>query len=227
MPSRNLPLVEDAYYHIFNRGVNRQEIFFNKRNYRHFLKALDYYRYLKPPISFSRINTLSTKDWENFSMSKFAHQKNVSIVCYCLMPNHFHLILQQTSEEGISTFMRRATNSYTKYLNKRENRTGPLFEGVFKSRLIETDQHLLHLSRYIHLNPYTSFLIKNHEDLLNYPWSSLKDYLSSNENLMPKIEKEIVTDQFENYEEYKKFVLDQSDYQREISLISHLAIDSP
>ncbi len=156
------------------------------------------------------------------------HSKNLSsdveLLEYCLMPNHFHLLLKQNTDNGISKLMGDFTNSYARYFNIRNNRKGPLFESKFKSIRVESNEQLLHLSRYIHLNPYSSCLVKNVQEIETYPYSSLSEYLSpSNDRYC---QKEIVLDQFKKIVDYKIFVLNQADYQRKLQEIKYLSLES-
>lgn len=137
------------------------------------------------------------------------------------MPNHFHFLLKQENEVGISKYLSDFQNSYTRYFNINHNRTGPLFMDQFKAVRIESEQQLIHVSRYIHLNPYSGFLTKNLTELENYPWSSFKNYLLQ-ENLA---EYKIILDLFSSKDKYKSFVLDQADYQRKLKRIEHLTLE--
>jgi putative transposase len=107
------------------------------------------------------------------------NKDEVEMICYCLMPNHFHFLLKQNSKDGITKFMRRISNAYVRYFNKRYNRVGALFQGKFKAALIKSDDYLLHLSRYIHLNPLEVRPLKKrgNEWLRNYLHSSYPVYL--------------------------------------------------
>lgn len=136
------------------------------------------------------------------------------------MPNHYHFILKQIQDNGISEFINKVSNSYTKYFNTRHNRVGPLLQGQFKAVRVESDEQLIHLSRYIHLNPIISFLIK---DLCKYPWSSYLDFI----DLKPdKIcQNDLVLSLFKNSQDYEKFVLDQIDYAKSLKEIEHLTFD--
>ena len=120
------------------------------------------------------------------------------MLCFALMPNHFHLLLKQTTKDGISRFMQRVSNAYVKYFNKKHKRVGGLFQGKFKAALIETDEYLLHLSRYIHQNPLELGPFGK-EDLFSwltrYQYSSYPGYLESKKT--PWISKQIVLDYFE------------------------------
>lgn len=138
------------------------------------------------------------------------------------MPNHFHLLLRQIDDAGISKFMANFTNSYTKYFNMKNDRVGPLFQGLFKAVLIEDDEQLMHVSRYIHLNPASSFLVEP-DFLESYEWSSYPDYLGLKNPEI--IEKETVLNLFSNEEQYKQFVLDQAGYARTLETIKHHLLD--
>lgn len=139
------------------------------------------------------------------------------------MPNHFHFEIEQKKDNGISQFFSNFTNSYTKYLNTRTERSGSLFEGTFKAVRVETDEQLIHLSRYIHLNPVTSFVVKK-EGLENYPWSSLPEYLGQDKE-NPICNKHKILDMFHSVEEYRKFLFDQISYAQELDEIKHLIFE--
>lgn len=113
-------------------------------------------------------------------LKKIENQKElVKIYCYCLMPNHFHLLVQQLTDGGISEFLRKASDSYTRYFNTKHERVGSLFQGVFKAKLIDSEEYLLHLSKYIHKN---SFPLDEWEHRV-YPYSSYQFYLSGEPHL--------------------------------------------
>lgn len=113
-------------------------------------------------------------------------------------------------------------NSYAKYFNIKNKRQGPLFQSMFKAVRVETDEQFLHLSRYIHLNPYTSYLV-NREQLPSYPWSSYPAYF---ENKLPEVvNTKAILDLTGNINKYKKFVLDQAEYQKNLNTIKHLLVD--
>ena len=139
------------------------------------------------------------------------------------MPNHFHLLLKQKEDMGITRFMGLVQNSYTKYFNLKRDRVGSVFQGRFKAVRVSTDEQLIHLSRYIHLNPHSSFIVKSIEELVNYPWSSYSDYLSKRNHQF--LEKKIILDFFEKPKDYRKFVNSQIDYQRELAEIKKLFLE--
>lgn len=214
MPYRLTSFINQSFYHIFNRGVNKQEIFNNPSNdYERFLQTIFYYQFSGPKPQFSTHKRFRVKDFSN-------NPKIVDIICYCLMPNHFHFLLRQIKEGGITEFISKVSNSYTKYFNTKHKRIGPLFQGEFKAVPIETDMQLLHVSRYIHLNPFVSGLVKN---LAVYPYSSYKSFTEPASVGFCIIKP--VLDFFKNPKEYKKFINDHKDYAQELEKIKHLLLD--
>lgn len=136
------------------------------------------------------------------------------------MPNHFHLLLKQNKNNGISEFLRKICDSYIKYFNLRHKRQGPLLQGAFKAVLIESDEQLLHLSRYIHLNPFVANLV---DDLSDYKWSSYPDYFSSTNQYT---ETKHVLNFFRTNAKYREFITDQKDYAKSLHTIKHQLLDS-
>ena len=224
MPGRKIPLIRGQIYHLLNKGVLLQPIFRGTRDFKRAIELIRYYQNKKPPLRYSQFLLLS-KERRNQILENLVNKKEflVEIICFCLMPNHFHFLLKQLEEGGISKFIGNFTNSYTRYFNVKYKRTGHLFQGKFKAVRIETDEQLLHLSRYIHLNPYSSYLVKTLRELENYPWSSLPEYLGKTQTSL--CSKEIVLGQFRYPKLYQKFVFDQADYQRKLERIKHLALD--
>lgn len=220
---RKTPFVNDEYYHVFNRGVNKGNIFLNISDYKRALKTIEYYSFSKHNLKLSRYLDMSyEKQVEYFSNLE---NKLIKIVSFVLMPNHFHLLLKQTAEGGISNFLRLFQNSYTKYFNTKHRRTGHLLQGQFKAVLVSNDTYLLHLSRYIHLNPLTSFIVKSTEELEAYPWSSYPSYLKMNGQFSSFVDHEVVLSQFETTENYRSFVNDRGKYQQDLDLLKHLLLE--
>lgn len=224
MPGRTTPLVNNEIYHIFNRGVASQPTFFDKRDYKRTIETIFYYQNANLSIKYSRFLAFSSEEKQIILKNqRTLRDFLVEIISLCLMPNHFHLLLKQLRDNGISKFMSNFTNSYTRYLNTKIDRTGPVFEGKFKSVRIETQNQLLHVSRYIHLNPYTSFVVKSLKDLEFYPYSSLPAYIgfinASNYS------REIIMGNFKNEQKYKEFVFDQAGYQKLLHRIQHLILE--
>ncbi|MEK7553088.1 MAG: hypothetical protein AAB504_00130 [Patescibacteria group bacterium] len=136
------------------------------------------------------------------------------------MPNHFHFLVKQLEDGGITWFMQRLANSYVHYLNIKHRRVGPLFQGRFKNILVDSDNQFLHLSRYIHLNPLVSNLTT---DLKKYAWSSYPSYISNyNDNLS---ESKFILENFKSEGGYERFVLDQADYAKSLEDMKHHILD--
>lgn len=219
---RKILLVNNELYHVFNRGVEKRTTFTNIREYHRALLTMDYYRFDRPPLALGQMLNLAREKRDLFLTQLKSGKKLVEIMCFCLMPNHFHFLLRQNEDNGIKTFVSNFTNSYTKYFNNKNDRVGPLFQGIFKSVRVEDDEQLMHVSRYIHLNPATNFLIDK-ENLENYPWSSLKKYTSTNSNTF--CETSTILKLFISPEEYMAFVSDQLDYSKTLEQIKHLALE--
>lgn len=219
--NRAIVLANQQIYHVYNRGVDRRPVFTTKREYERMLLAVWFYRFAQPGAHLSQYLVLPEQAQEAFRDTLLKKPLGVSILAFCLMPNHFHFVLRQETEEGISRFVANSTNSYTKYFNLKRKRIGPLFQGTFKAVRVETDEQFLHLTRYVHLNPVSSYLVKP-EDLETYSWSSYPEYLTGDKmsicnneairSLMPLTN-------------YRQFVQDQADYARQLERMKHLALD--
>lgn len=209
-----IPLRTGYIYHIFNRGVNKNNIFYDESDYKRFLFTA--YHYLNHSSKFS----YDLPDSEPGSLQTGLLQKieqPVDVLAYCLMPNHFHLLLKQKEEGGLTWYMHRLLNSYSHYINVKYKRVGTLFQGPFKNVLIDSDEQLLHLSRYIHLNPVVSNLVT---ELDNYPWSSYKNYIGVRKSKL--CDPRYILDSFPLSGTYEDFVLSQVDYGKELEVIKHM-----
>jgi putative transposase len=152
MPLRKYQLIENEYYHVYNRGHNKQPIF---------LCVRDYLRYL-------------------LKLEKYLEKHAVTLLAYCLMPNHIHFLMRQDGEMAIEEFIHRLHTAYTMYFNKKYERIGSVFQGRFKAKPVETDEYLLHISRYIHQNPLEIIRAQGpalNSDISNYRWSSYQEYI--------------------------------------------------
>lgn len=217
-------MVSEYYYHIFNRGVDHRPTFTSKKEYERAMLSAFYYRNIKPPVKYSNYLKFSSERRSEFLKDfEKRNEKLVEFVSYSFMPNHFHFLLKQVVDNGIVKFMSNFQNSYTKYFNIRNERTGPLFTGNFKSVLVESDSQLIHLTRYIHVNTYASGVVNSLEDLITYPWSSLPEYLGLSKDKF--CEKGAALGKFKNVEKYKEFVFDNADYQKKLKLIKYLALE--
>ena len=222
MTYRKLVLTNEETYHVFNRGVARAPIFNHAKDYQRFLDLLNYYRFA-PKLSFSHYNRLENSAKQQYMQNLKKNNPPIAeILAYCLMPNHFHLLLKQTKDHGIKLFISNLQNGYAKYFNTSSERSGALFQAMFKAVRIETDEQLLHVSRYIHLNPSTAYIVEP-ENLLSYKWSSLPEYLGKVDAFFTNTQ--LVLELAGGKDTYNEFVLDQTDYQRELDKIKHLFIE--
>ena len=203
---RKIKIIQGEHYHIFNRGNNKQNIFFDDRDWIRFLFLVLYFQSpasfenLSRPVSYfvkHRVFNIG-----NRIVEKIIAKRYVELVSFAFVPNHFHLIIHAKEENGISQYMQRILNAYTKYFNAKYKKTGHLFQGPFKAVHIESNEQLLHLSAYIHRNPREIKCWKNREHL--YFFSSYQDYFKENRwnNLLKN---QIIMDQFSSGGDYKKF----------------------
>lgn len=161
MPGKNIckTYIAKGYYHVYNRGVEKRQIFLDTQDYSIFLKNLK--TYLMPPPKQEDLKicfTLQGTTFKGVPRQSKNYQKEIELVAYCLMPNHFHFLVKQLNRNSLQKFMQSLTVKYCMYFNKKYKRVGQLFQSRFKAVLVNNDRYLLHLSRYIHLNPleYTS-----------------------------------------------------------------------
>jgi len=202
-------------YHVCNKSIAGFRIFNNDAEFLRIRELMQYYQVQRQHPSFSKFKESGIQN-PNVCNNK----KLVQIICHSPMPTHIHLTLKQLIDKGISIFMGNLLNSYSRYFNIKHNRKGPLWEGRFKAVLVQTDEQLLHLTRYIHLNPVTARLVDKPEDWLH---SSYREYVSMNDS-RDKI------CQFDDLLDicpaaYKEFTEDRISYQRELAKIKNLLLD--
>ena len=203
------------YYHLYNRGVRHENIFFEKADYIRFIFLLLYCQ-LPSPLANNDYHSRLFEAHGAFYMYANREQirsallkRRVELVNFCLMPNHFHLTVRACEDSGVSKYMQRVLNAYTKYFNIRHKKTGHLFEGPYGAVRVKSDTQLLHLSAYIHRNPRSLPEWRNKED--RYPYSSLPDYVGKN-RWGELLKDDIVLGQFSKDEpnlriqSYKKFI---------------------
>lgn len=181
MSTRILEFSLDEYYHIYNRGVDKRVIFVDEADHERFVKLL---------YTANSDTSIYLSDREGWPISKIQRGKSlVAIGAWCLMPNHFHILLKEVGENGISMFMQKLLSGYSTYFNKKYYRRGTLFESRFKAKHLDTDEYLKYQYSYIHLNPIgiidSGWKKKQIEDkmkaknfLKEYKYSSYKDYAS-------------------------------------------------
>jgi putative transposase len=173
MPAKNRVkiYVENGHYHVYNRGVDKRTIFEDEFDYKVFLRLLK--TYLSPPNpDFSHpITQITGTSPVKLRVFTNVYDK-VELLCYCLMPNHFHFILKQKTKDGMTKLMKALLTSYAMYFNKKYQRVGHLFQGIYKAAYINKDSYLLQLSRYIHCNP-----LGTGTNPVQWPYSSLGYYI--------------------------------------------------
>lgn len=219
---RKIVFRNEYFYHIFNRGIEKRVTFSNRRNYLRMLELLKFYSFKVVPLRYSRFIELPKDKQQQIYLKMVESGKLVDIISFCLMPNHFHILLKQLHENGIKIFVSNISNSYTKYFNIKNSRQGPLFQGTFKAVLVEDDNQLIHLVRYIHLNPVSASMI-NLDELRLYEWCSHKYYLKSNNDEL--LNKQPIMNFFKTMEGYQSFISDQVEYAKKLELIKHQIIE--
>ena len=185
MVTRGISFAEDEFYHVYNRGTDKRVIFKDTADYRRFQELL----YLS-----NSTESINVREIKKYHQNVFDFERDnqlVSIGVYCLMPNHFHILLTPIRDNGVTIFMQKLATSYSMYFNKRYDRKGGLFEGTFKAVHADDDRYIKYLFSYIHLNPVKLIDRNWKEDGLKdssaaykyvseYKYSSLKDYLEEN-----------------------------------------------
>lgn len=222
MPYRKIPIVAGEIYHVFNRSIARQPIFISNKDYQRAMEVIDFYRHKDLPMRFSYYNRLQTNQKQQVTKIIAETSSVVEILAFCLMPNHVHFLLKNLTDNGIIKFMSNLQNSYAKYFNTRHKRTGTLFEPMFKAVRIESEEQLVHVNRYIHLNPVTAYILKTADELETYPWCSYPEYLGDNSGFTSK---DLILGYFKKLSGYKKFTADQVNYQRRLNEIKHLILE--
>jgi len=187
MPRRKVGFYTGHYYHLYNRGINRQPIFVRSENWGYFIRRLRYY----------------------------FRSELIDIVAYCLMPTHYHLLVYLKTDVLSAQIMQPFSVSYTKAINRQQGRIGPLFQGPFQAVWVDKNEYLLHLSRYIHLNPVAAGLVESAEQ---WSFSSYRDYVGLRQGTLPV--PDIVLSQFPSREAYQAFVESYRD--EDAKIVEHL-----
>ena len=208
-------------YHVCNKSIAGFVIFNNDSEYMRMKNLIKYYQLEDPPTKFSYFMSHLNEGGDILDLDLIDRKiKLINIIAYCLMPTHIHLVLQQLKDNGISIFMSNILNGYTRYFNIRHKRKGPLWVGRFKRVVVSTDEQLLHLTRYVHLNPVTSYLIEKPE---SWAYGSYNEYCSQGTTDEEMCCYENILDI--DSKSYKKFVNDRKEYQRELAKIKELMLE--
>lgn len=204
MSARNVLKIDapESYYHVYARGVEKRTIFLDPEDHLHFLSLLARYLSTRPVLDTNRM--------------PYPHlYGQLELLAFCLMPNHFHLLLYQVNEKAMKTFMQGVMTSYSRYFNKKYNRNGALFESRYRASMILDEAYLEHISRYIHLNP------KNWQA---FPYSSLPYYLGEAHDEW--IQPDKITEIFADPKEYLDFLKDYQAHKAMLDEIKHDLADT-
>lgn len=208
--------LNNYFYHIYNRGVEKRKIFMDEQDYYRFIHDLYEFNDENPTLNLAYYLNSKTIEVEPQYLKEKERNKKprkllVDILIFALMPNHFHLLVRQNKENGIKKFMQKLGTGYTMYFNKKYERVGCLFQGRFKAVLVQKNSHLIHLPFYIHTNPL-DMIVKSEENskqaqtinfLENYKWSSFQDYIGK-KNFPSVIRKKFLLELFNSEIDYKK-----------------------
>lgn len=220
---RKEKFVPGEYYHVYNRTLANTFIFNDNKNCERLMQAFLLANSTKSTGAFQFLRNNPDATINDALEIARKGEKLVDVLCYTIMPDHYHLLLMEKSENGISKFIHKCNMSVAKYVNIKTDRRGPLFESVFKSKYISTNNYLLHLSLYIHLNPLDFLVSKQWREhkiqnwdkiknkLIGYPHSSLKSFLDKNHDDKIISGTEIITDQFKDSKEYEEFLREWSE----------------
>ena len=202
---RNIKIAPGEHYHLFNRAVNKQVIFHDVRDYARFLFLILYFQ---SEIKFPQIGRIvkefvKSRAFDTGDEQEISKNRTVELVAFCIMPNHFHLIVKELEEGGIADYMQRVLTAYSKYYNVKYEKSGHVFQGPYRVVHIENDRQMLYLSAYVHRNPRELKGWLGREG--SYPWSSYTDFVERNrwsKLLMP----DIILGSFKGPEKYKKYL---------------------
>lgn len=203
-------------YHVFNRSIANFKIFNDLNNCQRFIQALGYYN---NPNSMTKLSDFLERNRDyNPNLLIFEKNNQAKFISHHIMPDHYHLLIRILKDSSFSKYIGDVENSFTKFFNRKFERRGPLWESRFKAVKIKTNEQLLHVSRYIHLNSTTAGLVDRPEDWI---FSSYKKIITD-----PKILKEVLTEiSISDKSLYKKFVEDRIDYQRKLKLIKNIILE--
>lgn len=196
----------NSYYHVYNRGNGKDSIFKDDEDYLFFLSRLEENlfpsRRLEDRLQGKRLSAKTHTLYER----KTLPDESFELVCYCLMPNHYHLLIKQTGDVSVAKLISKVCTGYSKYFNKKYSRVGHLFQDKFKAAKIDENDYIRWLSAYIHQNPHTAHLVRN---LKEYPWSSYKEYMHPQAQGLCKTD--IILGQFTNPSAYNQFLKESAE----------------
>lgn len=215
---RKEPLIDGEYYHIYNRGVDKRDIFSDKK---------DIYRFIESMVEFNQVDVVgSLRDSKKMSLApKTLAEPLVAIVVYCLNPNHFHFVLKQLVEGGIAKYMQKLQAGFTSYFNIKNSRTGALFQGTFKSHLMNNENYFNKIIGYVNKNYKIHNIPKNKSHLI---FASDFEYESNKFKIVSKEEGKTILKIFNGQKSFKKHcdkvVLINREERGKISLLEEEAL---
>jgi REP element-mobilizing transposase RayT len=192
MPYRGDVFAQNHYYHVYNRGAGKGLIFFNSGNYEYCLRLVK--RYYRP--------------------------YGVTVIAYCLMPNHYHFLVRQETDQVLSKFINVLFNAYVQAVNRQQGRKGTLFEGRFRHVWVDREEYLIHLCRYIHMNPVKAKLVSRIE---KWPYSNYLEWIGQRAGTLK--DETFIRERFPTHEAYQQFVADDQDEMRDRELIAKYVWD--
>ncbi len=236
MPAKHTikEFVRDSVYHLYNRGVEKQPIFRDAQDFGVFLSYLKDYLVPKDEAGLQQILTNPESPWrEKDRALKLLRLNNFSdtidLLCYCLMPNHFHLLVKQAEATTIDRFMNSLCTRYTMYFNKKYKRVGPLFQSVYKAVLVQTDAQLFYLTRYIHRNPLGNGRYKTLASqgiaLRSWNYGSYPEYLGKRQTGWVKPQEILQNFSTSGFTSYVSFVDGKDTEESSVEEIAQLMID--
>lgn len=207
MPSKFVVrnLQGNSYYHVYNRGAENRDIFLDFQDYETFLFYLFIYTAAPDQVR---------KKYPNLPPRLMAKNLfgEIYLIAYCLMPNHFHLLLKQKSAASMPKLLKQVINGYITYWGKKYKKSGRIFHGRYQSMKIQSEYLLIQMMRFVHLNPSVARLVAKPQE---YPWSSYITYIKTKEFI----------NRFASVAEWEKFHLDKREYELNLPKIAHLTID--
>lgn len=223
--SRNISIAPDEFYHLYNRGTEKRNIFSAEADYVRFL-ALLYLCNATDPVRIDNVQKQQGSTLLELLPEIDREETLIDISAYCLMPNHFHLLVREKEEQGISRFMQKLTTGYTMYFNKRYERSGALFQGRYKATHADEDRYLKYLVSYIHLNPVklvdprwkeNGIRDRKHAEkyLHAYRYSSYLDYLGTSRTESMILNKDVLPDYFSEPRDFQTEIADWLTYGNE------------
>lgn len=220
MPGRIKKIYHQGIYHVFNKTINDFPVFNFEYNCQLFINTSKYYRSNKANTPLSMISRLSEEHKDTLlRLIEIKKYFKIDLLAYTLMPNHYHFLINQIYDNSLSKYIGDVINSFTRHLNQKKDRKGPIFLTKFKAVPVANDESLMYVSRYIHLNLYVAKIITRFDELINYPWSSFQQYVTGREGICNT--KPVMSLFDYDNKKYLKFVKNHADYKRSLGQLKY------